>query len=38
MMIAAIAPKLIARLGQPLSQFPINPLHEISPETMGAVP
>jgi MFS family permease len=38
MVIAAVAPKLIARLGQPLSQFPISPLQEISPETMGAVP
>jgi MFS family permease len=38
MLIAAAAPKLIAHLGPALSEFPVSPLEEISPETIGAVP
>ncbi len=38
MLISAVGPKSIARLGPALTEFPISPLEEISPETMGAVP
>jgi MFS family permease len=38
MLISAVGGKSIARLGPALTEFPISPLEEISPETMGAVP
>ncbi|MGD0464500.1 MAG: MFS transporter [Tepidisphaeraceae bacterium] len=38
MLISAAGSKSIARLGPALSEFPVSPLEEISPETMGAVP
>jgi MFS family permease len=38
MVIAAIAPKLIARLGPALSESPVTPLRAITPQTMTAVP
>jgi hypothetical protein len=36
MILAALSPPLIARIGGPLS--PVSLAEEISPETMGAVP
>jgi MFS family permease len=38
MILAAASPPLMARLGPVLSGPPVQPLEEISPETMGAVP
>ncbi len=38
MLIAAAAPKLIARLGPALSEFPVDPVKAITPQTMSAVP
>jgi MFS family permease len=38
MLIAAVAPRAIARLGSALSEFPIRPLEQIAPKTIGAVP
>ncbi|HEX4054457.1 MAG TPA: MFS transporter [Tepidisphaeraceae bacterium] len=38
MLIASMAPRLIGRLGPVLSESPMRPAQEISPETMGAVP
>jgi hypothetical protein len=38
MLIAAVAPRAISRLGSALSESPISPLEQIAPKTIGAVP